>query len=160
MASISSHARSHSLLLLQRILNLRDAASPLTLVLDTLEQTARPLLRELYTRAKVRWARRTTAERCVMGSEANARLAQLSKTKVILVSFTTVKKPRGVDVLVKASGRDLKAVRQELMAHYPALNAGEGRPKPAESEPSTTRTASTTYESSHTPQEPSSSSTL
>lgn len=53
MASVSSHARSHSLLLLQKILNLRDAASPLTLVLDTLEQTARPLLRELYTRAKV-----------------------------------------------------------------------------------------------------------
>ncbi|KAM4066638.1 elongator subunit iki1 domain-containing protein [Hirsutella rhossiliensis] len=105
MASAGSHARSHSLLLLQKMLNLRDAASPLTLVLDTLEQTARPLLLELYTRAKI------------------------SKTKVILVSLTTVKKPRGVHVLVRAAGRDLKAVRQELMAHYPAAH---GKPKPAE----------------------------
>lgn len=50
----STHTRSHSLLLLQKLLNLRDAASPLTLVLDSLEQTARPLVSELVTRAKVR----------------------------------------------------------------------------------------------------------
>lgn len=47
------HGRSHSLLLLQKLLNLRDAASPLTLVLDTLEQTSQPLISEFITRARV-----------------------------------------------------------------------------------------------------------
>jgi elongator complex protein 5 len=41
------------LLLVQKLLNLRDSASPLTLVLDTVEQTASPLLREFMSRAKV-----------------------------------------------------------------------------------------------------------
>lgn len=55
MASVSSiHTRSHSLLLLQKLLNLRDAASPLTLVLDSLEQPAGPLVAEFIARAKVR----------------------------------------------------------------------------------------------------------
>jgi len=58
MASVSSvHTRSHSLLLLQKLLNLRDAASPLTLVLDSLEQPAGPLVAEFITRAKVRGPR-------------------------------------------------------------------------------------------------------
>lgn len=47
------HARSHSLLLLQKLLNLRDGASPLTLVIDNLEQPARPVLSEFVSRAKV-----------------------------------------------------------------------------------------------------------
>lgn len=49
----SAHTRSHSLLLLQKLLNLRDGASPLTLLLDSLEQTAKPALAEFITRAKV-----------------------------------------------------------------------------------------------------------
>lgn len=49
-----SHARSHALLLLQKLLNLRDSASPLTLVLDTLEQSGKPVLREFMSRAQVR----------------------------------------------------------------------------------------------------------
>ena len=36
--SVQAHQRSHSLFLLQKLLNLRDSASPLTLILDTLEQ--------------------------------------------------------------------------------------------------------------------------
>ena len=47
------HIRSHSLLLLQKLLNLRDGASPMTLVLDSLEQTAQSLLVEFIARAKV-----------------------------------------------------------------------------------------------------------
>lgn len=53
-SSARSHARSHALLLLQKLLNLRDSASPLTLVLDTLEQSAKPLIGEFLSRAKVR----------------------------------------------------------------------------------------------------------
>lgn len=49
-----SHARSHALLLLQKLLNLRDSASPLTLILDTLEQSGKPVLREFMSRAQVR----------------------------------------------------------------------------------------------------------
>lgn len=51
--SAQAHSRNHSLLLLQKLLNLRDSASPLTLVLDTVEQSAGPLVREFMTRAKV-----------------------------------------------------------------------------------------------------------
>jgi len=47
------HARSHSLLLLQKLLNLRDGASPLTLMIDNLEQPARPVISEFVARAKV-----------------------------------------------------------------------------------------------------------
>lgn len=47
------HSRSHSLLLLQKLLNLRDGASPLTLLIDSLEQPAKPLLAEFISRAKV-----------------------------------------------------------------------------------------------------------
>lgn len=52
--SAQAHHRSHSLLLLQKLLNLRDSASPLTLILDSLEQGAGPLVQEFITRAKVR----------------------------------------------------------------------------------------------------------
>ncbi|KAG5952703.1 hypothetical protein E4U57_005893 [Claviceps arundinis] len=95
------HSRSHSLLLLQKLLNLRDAASPLTLILDSLEQPAQPVLEEFVTRAKI------------------------AKTKVILLSFATVAKPTDVDVLVKAAGRDLRVVMKELVAHYPVATAAQ-----------------------------------
>ncbi|KAM0523311.1 hypothetical protein ACHAPE_001806 [Trichoderma viride] len=94
----NSHGRSHSLLLLQRLLNLRDAASPLTLLLDNLEQPARPVISELMTRAK------------------------LAKTKIIFLSFSTLRKPREADVFIKATGKDLNAVGRELLSHYPAFH--------------------------------------
>ncbi|PFH55740.1 hypothetical protein XA68_17697 [Ophiocordyceps unilateralis] len=100
---IDAHGRAHSLLLLQRILNLRDGASPLTLILDSLEQTAGPVLAEFFTRAK------------------------MAKTKLILASFATVSKPRDVDVLVRAAGRSLDSVRRELVTHYPAPDPKQPR---------------------------------
>lgn len=54
MAPTNAHSRSHSLLLLQKLLNLRDGASPMTLVLDSLEQRAEPVVTEFISRAKVR----------------------------------------------------------------------------------------------------------
>jgi hypothetical protein len=45
--------RTHNILLFQKLLNLRDGASPFTLVLDTLEQGAGPVVREFARRAKV-----------------------------------------------------------------------------------------------------------
>ena len=48
-----SHRRTHNLLLISKLLSQRDGASPFTLVLDSLEQPARVLLREYLKRAKV-----------------------------------------------------------------------------------------------------------
>lgn len=47
-----SHRRTHNLLLISKLLNQRDHASPFTLLLDTLEQPAKPLVREYLRRAK------------------------------------------------------------------------------------------------------------
>ncbi len=47
------HRRTHNLLLINKLLSQRDASSPFTLVLDSLEQSARPLISEYMRRAKV-----------------------------------------------------------------------------------------------------------
>ncbi|KAI2641612.1 histone acetylation protein 2 [Hypomontagnella submonticulosa] len=102
-SSAQSHARSHALLLLQKLLNLRDSASPLTLILDTLEQSARPLVREFLSRAKA------------------------SKAKIIFLSYATLKKPADVDIFIKAwAGRNKtpEALRAEIASHYPSGGAG------------------------------------
>lgn len=48
-----SHRRTHNLLLISKLLGLRDTASPLTLLQDSLEQPATPLIKEYIRRAKV-----------------------------------------------------------------------------------------------------------
>ncbi|RFN55458.1 elongator complex protein 5 [Fusarium flagelliforme] len=102
------HARSHSLLLLQKLLNLRDGASPLTLMIDNLEQPARPVIGEFVARAKI------------------------AKTQVIFLSMVTLKKPQDADVFIKAMGRDLQAVRKDLLNHYPAFNPLVDKGKPTQ----------------------------
>ncbi|KAF9881134.1 killer toxin sensitivity protein [Colletotrichum karsti] len=104
--SAENHSRSHSLLLFQKLLNLRDSASPLTLVLDSLEQSAAPVVREFVSRAKV------------------------AKAKVILLSFATLKRPRDVDVVIKARGKTLKALRAEILSHYPKPDASAAKGAP------------------------------
>jgi len=108
MAPANAHARSHSLLLFQKLLNLRDGASPLTLLLDSLEQTAQPVVDELVTRAKI------------------------SKSKVIFCSFETFRKPKDVDCFIRASGKDLQSVRAELVAQYPPFDPIAARDKAAQ----------------------------
>lgn len=51
--SVLAQRRTHNLLLFQKLLNLRDGASPFTLLLDTLEQSALPVAHEFMTQAKV-----------------------------------------------------------------------------------------------------------
>ncbi|KAI5924743.1 histone acetylation protein 2 [Camillea tinctor] len=102
----SQHARSHALLLLQKLLNLRDGASPLTLILDTLEQSAKPVVREFMTRAKI------------------------SKSRVIFVSFATLRKPAEADIFIKAWGKTPEALRAEITSHYPSpSSSSSGAPK-------------------------------
>ena len=48
-----SHRQTHNLLLISKLLSLRDTASPFTLLLDCLEQPATPLIKEYIRRAKV-----------------------------------------------------------------------------------------------------------
>jgi len=48
-----AHRRTHNLLLITKLLNQKEQASPVTLVLDTLEQSAKPLIQECIKRAKV-----------------------------------------------------------------------------------------------------------
>ncbi|KAK8065292.1 Elongator complex protein 5 [Apiospora hydei] len=95
MAPTTQHSRSHALLLFQKLLNLRDGASPLTLILDTLEQSAKPVVRESVARARI------------------------SKSKIIFVSFATLKKPADVDIFVKARGKTPDTLRSEIVSHYP-----------------------------------------
>ncbi|KAK3351551.1 Elongator complex protein 5 [Neurospora tetraspora] len=92
--SAQTHHRSHSLLLFQKLLNLRDSASPLTLILDTLEQGAGPLIQEFISRGK------------------------LARSKVLFVSFTTVRKPRDVDIFIKARGKSVTALITEIASHF------------------------------------------
>lgn len=74
------HRRTHNLLLISKLLNQRDTASPFTLVKDSLEQPAKPLLREYIRRAK------------------------LSKTSVVYLSFETFTKPKDVDLFLECYG--------------------------------------------------------
>ncbi|KAK3952084.1 Elongator complex protein 5 [Pseudoneurospora amorphoporcata] len=91
--SAQTHHRSHSLLLFQKLLNLRDSASPLTLILDTLEQGAEPLVQEFISRGK------------------------LARSKVLFVSFTTVRKPHDVDIFIKARGKPVAALITDITSH-------------------------------------------
>lgn len=54
---------------------------------------------------------------------------QLARTKIVFLSFATLKKPRDADVIVKAAGKDLTAVRAELMTHVPAFDPTAGKDK-------------------------------
>ncbi|KAK1835862.1 Elongator complex protein 5 [Podospora conica] len=91
--SAQAHQRSHSMLLLQKLLNLRDSASPLTLIIDSLEQSAKPVLHEFITRAK------------------------LARSKVIFISLATVKKPPSADIFIKAHGKPLRDLSAEITSH-------------------------------------------
>ncbi|KAL2119186.1 hypothetical protein VTJ04DRAFT_6146 [Mycothermus thermophilus] len=106
--SAQAHKRAHSLLLLDKLLSLRDSASPLTVVLDTLEQSARPVLGEFMRRAK--------AERA----------------KLVYVSYATVKKPALADAFVKARGKGLDVLVREVAGHVEMVSssttqAGQGQ---------------------------------
>ncbi|GIZ46100.1 hypothetical protein CKM354_000923900 [Cercospora kikuchii] len=87
------HRRTHNLLLISRLLNGRDGASPFTLVLDSLEQSGKPILAEYMRRAA------------------------LSKVQVIFVSFETLRRPRLADAFVKAWSQSVQAWQKEVVTH-------------------------------------------
>ncbi|KAL9101919.1 MAG: hypothetical protein Q9163_002885 [Psora crenata] len=87
------HRRIHNLLLVQKLLSLREGTSPFTLVLDTIEQSARPLIRRYIRNAKVS-----------------------QKTNVVFVAFETHIAPPDVTKFIKASGKDTAALQTEIRA--------------------------------------------
>ncbi|OKL63489.1 hypothetical protein UA08_01415 [Talaromyces atroroseus] len=93
-ANSLSHRRTHNLLLISKLLSLRDTASPLTLVLDSLEQPANPLFREYIRRA------------------------QISKVHITFISFETLKKPNGVDSFIFARRKRPADVAKEVIAAF------------------------------------------
>ncbi|CAI4210480.1 unnamed protein product [Parascedosporium putredinis] len=97
--SAADHQRQRQMLLFQKLLNQRDSASPLTLVVDSLEQPAGPLVTEFALRSK-----------------------KAAKAKIIYLSFSTLKKPAHADVHLSGRGKSLAAVRTELMKHFPAVD--------------------------------------
>ncbi|KAJ5887661.1 hypothetical protein N7495_007702 [Penicillium taxi] len=95
MAPINlSHRRTHNLLLISKLLSLRDTASPLTLLLDSLEQPATTLLKEYIRRAK------------------------LSKVHITLISFETLKQPDGVDAFISARRKTPADIIKEVSLAY------------------------------------------
>ncbi|KAK0892000.1 hypothetical protein LTS16_023348 [Friedmanniomyces endolithicus] len=84
------HRRTHNPLLINKLLSQRDASSPFTLVLDSLEQSARPLISEYMRRAK------------------------LANVHVVFVSFETLRKPRDADVFISAWNLTLPAWQKEV----------------------------------------------
>ncbi|KAK2829852.1 hypothetical protein FQN49_007194 [Arthroderma sp. PD_2] len=90
-----SHRRTHNLLLISKLLNLREGAAPLTLVQDSLEQSAAPLLKEYIRRTK------------------------LSKGHVTFISFDTLTRPAGVDSFIITGGKAYEEIAKEVVASYP-----------------------------------------
>lgn len=58
---------------------------------------------------------------------------QISKTTVIFVSWQTLKKPKHVDLFIRARGKRLAALREEIASHVTIP------PKAAESATSTSK---------------------
>ncbi|KAF8544441.1 Elongator complex protein 5, partial [Trichophaea hybrida] len=84
------HRRTHNLLLISRLLSLRDAASPFTLILDTLSQSSKPLIREYISRS--------TAAKC----------------KIVFVSFETFNAPCGVTTTISARRKPISQLQKEI----------------------------------------------
>jgi elongator complex protein 5 len=102
------HRRTHNLLLINKLLNQRDAGSPFTLVLDNLEQSAKPLVAEYAYRAKVR------ASDDIDAADADEKCFQTAGVNVIFVGFQTIRKPRFVDNFVSTWDQSPQAWHTKL----------------------------------------------
>lgn len=111
MATASlQHRRTHNLLLISKLLNQRDATSPFTLVLDSLEQSGKALIAEYIRRANVRPPCHVHLHRVLTVNKA-------ARVEVVFVSFETLKKPRNVDHFVSAWSQSLQAWQKEISLH-------------------------------------------
>ncbi|KAI5787172.1 Elongator complex protein 5 [Geopyxis carbonaria] len=86
------YRRTHNLLLISRLLSQKDAASPFTLILDTLSQSAKPLLFEYIARARA------------------------AKINVIYVSFETFTIPDGITTVIHTHGKSVAELQTAIAA--------------------------------------------
>jgi elongator complex protein 5 len=86
------HRRVHNLLLIQKLLGLRGELSPFTLILDTVEQSAKSLIKHYIHNANT------------------------AKIDVLFVSYETHKPPQGVTTITKSRGKDAAIVQKEITA--------------------------------------------
>ncbi|KAI9802798.1 MAG: hypothetical protein M1833_001397 [Piccolia ochrophora] len=93
------HRRNHHLLLISRVLNLRENASPLTLIIDSVEQSAKGLIRGFIQRAKA------------------------AKIAVTYVSFETEQRPAGLDSFVDAQGRSTTELQRDITSKCSGLRS-------------------------------------
>ncbi|KIH95116.1 killer toxin sensitivity protein [Sporothrix brasiliensis 5110] len=110
MATPRAHAHSrssYSVLLLQKLLSLRDGVSPLTLVLDTVRESGVPLVEEMMLRAKTGAAAKT------------------DKTAIVYVASHLAPRRRSphVDVFVERRGQPLDVFREAILAAVSAVSA-------------------------------------
>ncbi|KAK1149839.1 hypothetical protein N8T08_003395 [Aspergillus melleus] len=98
-----SHRQTHNLLLISKLLNLRDTASPLTLLLDSLEQPATPLLKEYIRRATI------------------------SKAHVTYIAFESLNPPQGVDAFIPARGKKPADIAKEVSSVHHAASSSPSR---------------------------------
>ncbi|KAF2233106.1 hypothetical protein EV356DRAFT_487357 [Viridothelium virens] len=91
--------RTHNLLLISKLLNQRENVSPFTLLLDSLEQSASPLLQEYITRAR------------------------LSKVKVVYVSYDSFRGPRGVDEFANAAQQEPMRLQKMLQTRIASIES-------------------------------------
>ena len=109
------HRRTHNILLISKLLNQRDTASPFTLILDSLEQSSKPLIAEYLKRAQVRAGIRIRTLTYNSNQDLSLRFyIQASKVQTILVSFETLRKPRDVDFFIAASDLPEESWRAEV----------------------------------------------
>ena len=98
-----SHRRTHNLLLISKLLNQRDHASPLTLILDTLEQPAKPLLKEYLRRSKI------------------------SRTQSIFLSFETSVPPSDVDAFIPCWDKEAAEISKAVASAVVAASSKGGQ---------------------------------
>ncbi|KAI9742069.1 MAG: hypothetical protein M1834_000459 [Cirrosporium novae-zelandiae] len=82
--------RTHNLLLFSNLLDLRDNSSPFTLILDSLEQSGKPLVGEFF------------------------RKNPTTKTRVIFISYETSHKPENVNTFIKGWDKTAPLVQHEV----------------------------------------------
>lgn len=100
------HRRLHNLLLIQKLLSLRTSSSPFTLLLDSAEQSARPLVCHYVQNAKV--------IDCLIFKPRASDIAQISKIVVVFVSFQTLTAPPGTDLVIKGRRKSAAALQNEI----------------------------------------------
>lgn len=95
---LMQHRRTHNLILISKLLGCRENVSPLTLILDSLEQSARPLVKEMIRRANVSMPCFTIA--CVDGESISVDKKSLGMVTLRHTTWmsTFVRRTTGADI--------------------------------------------------------------